>query len=276
MRAVAIIAGRELRDSLRNRRIVAMTALMAALALTLTLLGSAPTGTVGVSNLSVTIVSLSSLTIFLVPLIALLIAHDAIAGEVERGTMALLLAYPVTRTDVVGGKFLGHALVLAIAAIVGYGAAGVALAVVGGGVEAGAWQAFAEMVGSSILLGMAFVALGYLASTAVRDPRTAAGIAIGLWLLFVLIYDMALLGVLVADQGRIITPGILNLLLLANPADIFRLINLTSGPDVSLYAGMAGVVQQSRISGQLLLVALLCWIAVPLVLASLLFGRREL
>jgi Cu-processing system permease protein len=87
---------------------------------------------------------------------------------------------------------------------------------------------------------------------------------------------MALLGALVADQGRIITPGMLNLFLLANPADIFRMINLTSGPDVSLYAGMTGAVQQSRISGQLLLVALLCWIAVPLALASLLFGRREL
>jgi Cu-processing system permease protein len=276
MRAVAIIAGRELRDSLRNRRVVAMTGLMAALALTLTLLGSAPTGTVGVSNLSVTIVSLSSLTIFLVPLIALLIAHDAIAGEVERGTMALLLAYPVTRADVVGGKFLGHALVLAIAAVVGYGAAGAAMATVGGDVEAGAWQAFAEMVGSSVLLGMVFIALGYLASAAVRDSRTAAGIAIGLWLLFVLIYDMALLGLLVADQGRIVTPGMLNLLLLANPADIFRLINLTSGPDVSLYAGMTGAVEQSRIGGQLLLIALFCWIIVPLMLASLLFGRREL
>ena len=31
-----------------------------------------------------------------------------------------------------------------------------------------------------------FIALGYLASAAVRDPRTAAGIAIGFWLFFVL------------------------------------------------------------------------------------------
>ena len=84
MRAIAIIAAKEIRDGLRNRWVLATTLLMAALALTLTLLGSAPTGTVGASHLSVTVVSLSSLTIFLVPLIALLISHDAIAGEIER------------------------------------------------------------------------------------------------------------------------------------------------------------------------------------------------
>ena len=41
------------------------------------------------------VVSLSSLTIFLVPLIALLLSHDAIVGEAERGTLLLLLSYPV-------------------------------------------------------------------------------------------------------------------------------------------------------------------------------------
>ena len=49
-----------------------LAVLMAALALTLSFLGSAPTGTVGVGPVEVTIVSLSSLTIFLLPLILVL------------------------------------------------------------------------------------------------------------------------------------------------------------------------------------------------------------
>ena len=93
-----------MRDGMRNRWVVATTALMAALALTLAFLGAAPTGTVKAGGLAVTIVSLSSLTIFLVPLIALLLSYDAIVGEVDRGTMALLLAYPVARWQVVLGK----------------------------------------------------------------------------------------------------------------------------------------------------------------------------
>ncbi len=276
MRSIAIIAGRELRDSLRNRRVAGAALLMAALALTLTLLGSAPTGTVGVGMLSVTIVSLSSLTIFLVPLIALLIAHDAIAGDLDRGTLALLLAYPVRRVEVLLGKFVGHSMVLAIASVAGYGAAALALAFAGGDQGAGAWSSFALLVGTSILLGMAFVAMGYLASASVRDPRTAAALAIGLWLFFVLVYDMAVLGALVADQGRSLTPSLVNALLLANPADVFRLANLTADSSVSLSAGMAGMTREAPANPVLLLGVLVAWIVVPLTLAMMIFQRREL
>ena len=85
MNAIATIAGREIRDGLRNRWALGAVLLMAGLALTLAFLGSAPTGVVGASPLEVTVVSLSSLTIFLVPLIALLLSHDAIVGERDRG-----------------------------------------------------------------------------------------------------------------------------------------------------------------------------------------------
>lgn len=276
MMPVLIIAGKEIRDGLRNRWVVAATLLMAALALTLTLLGSAPTGTVGVSALSVTIVSLSSLTIFLVPLIGLLLSYDAIAGELERGTMALLLSYPVSRGAVVCGKFLGAAAILATATGVGYGAAGIALRLQGGAVEPGAWDAFAALIGSSVLLGMVFVALGYATSAAVRDPRTAAGIAIGLWLVFVMIYDLALLGVLVADRGRWMSVGALNILLLANPTDIYRLFNLTGFSNVSLFGGMSGLAGQVRFAPAILAACLAAWVLLPLGGAVLLFNRREL
>ena len=56
------------------------------------------------------------------PLIALLISHDAIVGEMERGTMLLLLSYPVARWQVLLGKFLGHLAILAFATCLGYGA----------------------------------------------------------------------------------------------------------------------------------------------------------
>lgn len=276
MRPIGIIAGRELRDGLRNRRIIATTLLLAALALTLALLGSAPTGTVRVSPLSITVVSLSSLTIFLVPLIALLIAHDAIAGEFDRGTMLLLLSYPVHRWQIIAGKFVGHVGILAFATVLAYGAAGVAVSLSGGATDPRAVPAFAVMLASSVLLGAAFTALGYVASALTRDPRVAAGVALGLWLFFVLLYDMALLGILVADQGKTITVGALNLLLLANPADIYRLLNLTGFANVGSLTGMAALTEDVLLGKPMLVLALLAWVAVPLGLAGLAFSRRQI
>jgi Cu-processing system permease protein len=215
VRNILLIAAKEIQESMRNWWVLSATLLLAALALTLTFLGSAPTGSVGVRALDVVIVSLSSLTIFLLPLIALLISHDAIVGEMERGTMLLLLSYPVGRWQVLLGKFAGHLAILAFAIVLGYGAAAFALAATGATIDAESWAAFGKMIGSSILLGASFIAVGYLVSSLVRARGTAAGIAIGIWLLLVLIYDMALLGLLVVDQGRFISAGVLNTLSIA-------------------------------------------------------------
>jgi len=276
MRNVLLIAGKEIQENLRNWWVIATTLLLAALALTLTFLGSAPTGNVGVHALDVVIVSLSSLTIFLLPLIALLISHDAIVGEIERGTMLLLLSYPVGRWQVLLGKFVGHLAILAFATVLGYGAAALALLATGTTIAAEDWAAFGKMIGSSIMLGASFIAIGYLVSASVRERGRAAGIAIGIWLLFVLIYDMALLGLLVADQGRLISAGVLDALLLLNPTDIYRMFNIAGSANVSAFSGMAGLADTMTLSPMGLLAALAAWALVPLALAKLAFARKEL
>jgi Cu-processing system permease protein len=273
MRPLLVIAEQELRAGIRNRWVAATTLVLATLALSLVLLGSAPTGTVGASPLTVMVVSLASLTIFLVPLLALLLSFDAIVGEAERGTLLLLLAYPVARWQVVLGKFAGHVAILALATVLGYGVAGAVLYATGQA-EVGAWPAFAVLVGTSILLGAVFLALGCLASVVVRERATAAGLAVGLWLVLILLYDAALLGLLVMDQGKTITAGLLNLLLLLNPADAYRLINLTGDEAVAQVAGMGAPVA-AGVPISALYAALAAWMVLPLAAAIVIFARRQ-
>lgn len=276
MRAVVTVARKEIQDGLRNRWIIAATAVLAALALALAFLGSAPTGTVGASEMTVTVVSLASLTIFFIPLIALLLSFDAIVGERERGSLLLLLSYPISRGQVLAGKFVGHILILAAATVIGYGAAGIAITLLGEGADAEAWRSFSALIGSSVLLGGVFLALGYLISIVVRERATAAGLAVATWLVFVLLYDLALLGWLVADQGKHLTAQSFQLLLLLNPADVYRMFNLTSVPEVRQFSGMAGLADEAALSPEMLLVVLALWLVVPLVAAAALFGRKEL
>lgn len=274
MTNIIIIARKEIQEGLRNRWVLATTLLLAALALTLSFLGSAPTGNVGVNRLDVVIVSLSSLTIFLVPLIALLLSHDAIVGESERGTMVLLLSYPIGRSEVIFGKFLGHLAILAFATAIGYGAAAAALTVTGADIAINSWRAFLSMIGSSVLLGAVFLAVGYLTSTLVSERSTAGGIAIGIWLFFVLIYDMALLGGLVAAKGQAVPALLLDLLLLANPTDAYRLLNLGSG-NAGALSGMGGIAAHTGLTAPVLIAALALWTIVPLGCATVIFSRRE-
>lgn len=275
MKNILIIARREVREGLRNRWVLATTLLLAALSLTLSFLGSAPTGNVGVNQLDVVIVSLSSLTIFLVPLIALLLSHDAIVGEMERGTMLLMLSYPVSRNQVILGKFVGHLAILAFATLFGYGAAAAALAATGTEIDPASWSSFVTMLCSSVLLGAVFIAIGYLVSASVRERSTAGGVAIGIWLFFVLIYDMALLGTLVASGGHALPNGLLDALLLLNPTDAYRMLNLGSG-EASALSGLGGVAEHTGLNATVLVGALFGWIVLPLSLAAASFSRKEL
>jgi Cu-processing system permease protein len=276
MRTVLIIAQKEIRDALRNRWIAASALLLAALALTLALLGTAPGGSVKASALVVTNVNLASLSVYLVPLIALMLSFDALAGEFERGTMLLLLTYPVERWQVVVGKFCGHLCVLCIAIACGYGCAA-ALAGFDASNQLNDWLAFASLIGSSVLLGAVFLALGYLASMVVRERATAAGIAIGLWILLVVLYDLVLLGVLLSGgEALAIGEQAFRALLLANPTDAYRLFNLAGSDTATSVSGLASVGGEAVTSALLPLAVMGAWVLTPLIATSLIFQRREL
>lgn len=274
MKVLLILAHKEIRDALRNRWVAASIALLAALALTLALLGAAPGGSVKASTLAVTVASLASLSVYLVPLIALMLSFDALAGELERGTMLLLLTYPVRRWQVIVGKFIGHLCVLAVAITLGYGSA--ALAVGFEGASAGDWLGFARLLGSTVLLGAVFVALGYLASVVVRERATAAGAAIAVWLVMVVLYDLALLGLLLGAEGRVVlSENAFRALLLVNPTDAYRLFNLAGDGAPQLLSGLTGAAQ-GRFESVALLVIIAVWVAVPLGVIVKLFARKEL
>lgn len=271
MSAIATIALTELRLAVRNRWIVLGTATLMLLALVLAFLGSAPAGTVKASPLAVNAVSLTSLAVYLVPLLALLLAYDAIIGEIERGTMLLLFTCPLSRASLIAGKFMGHLVVLALAVTIGFGSAiaFTALFALPGPDDI---LIALRLLATSVLLGAVFLTLGYLASVLARDRAGAAAIGIVLWLVLVLIYDLALLGMLSAEIGG---DGFA-WLLIVNPSDSFRLLNLMGFDDLVLVSGIAGAAQELPVGAVGLVVLMCLWMAMPLTLVWLLLRQREL
>jgi Cu-processing system permease protein len=275
MRAIRLLAVNEFVDGLRNRWVAAAILLLGTMALTLLLVGSAPTGTIRAGALAISVVSLASLSVYLLPLIALMLSFDALVGEFERGTMLLLLTYPISRWQVVMGKFFGHMLILATAIVIGYGGAAVATALT---TETGfeGWEAYLTMMASSLLLGAVFIALGYLVSVLVRERSTAAGAAVVLWLLFVVLYDLGLLAMLLADEEQKIGETLFSFLMLASPTDTYRILNLTAFDAVGQAAGIAGVAARAGFGMPVLLSVLVGWITLPLLATVAVFNRREL
>lgn len=237
MSRILTTAGTEFRIALRNRWVAIAGAMMVLFALVLAAAGAAPTGDIGVDRLSVTVASLTSLSVYLVPLLALLMSFDAIAGEVERGTLPLLLTYPVSRLQILLGKLVAHALILGLAVALGLLAA-LAVALWSDARALAGLPGLWRLWWSSVLLGATFLGAGYALSSLARRPSGAAGLAIGLWLALVVLYDLGLLVLVVAEGGGELTTRLLPPALLANPADAFRLFNLSASEATAAAAGL--------------------------------------
>lgn len=275
MNQVWSIARKELSDGLRNRWLLAISLLFALLAVGIAWLGAAASGQLGFTSIPATVASLASLATFLMPLIALLLAYDAIVGEDEAGTLMLLLTYPLGRGQILLGKFLGHGLILALATLIGFGSAALAIAVLVEDVELSLllW-AFGRFMISSVLLGWVFLALAYVLSSKASEKSTAAGLALGVWFLFVLVFDLGLLALLVLSEGKF-NPDLLPWMLLLNPTDIYRLINLSGFENGGSAMGVLVLAGDLPVPVYGLWIGLLTWIGGALALAYWLFGRRQ-
>lgn len=270
MRRILSTAATEFRIAFRNRWVAIAMGLMVVFALVLAAAGAAPTGDIGADRLSVTVASLTSLAVYLVPLLALLMSFDAVAGEVERGTLPLLLTYPVGRAEVLAGKLAAHLAILALAVAAGYGAAAVA-AFWADTASLSGLPALWRLMWSSVLLGATFLGAGYALSSLARRPSGAAGLAVGLWLGAVVLYDLALLAMIVSDGGGIFTTEVLPVALLANPADAFRLFNLSAAEATAAAAGVGGAAATIPLWQSAL--SLLVWPLAALALATAAFRR---
>lgn len=272
MNGVLSIARFELLIARRNLWVAIAIGLMSLFAIVLTLAGSAPAGALGVDRLTVTVANLTTLSVYLVPLIALLLSFDAIAGELERGTLALALSYPISKASFLIGKFAAHLATLTAALSIGFGIAA-AMSVGLGGASASGLIALLVLFVTAILLGAAFLGCGYAISGIVQQPGAAAGLVIGVWLISTVLYDLGLLGALVADKGGLFTTKVFPWLLAINPADAFRIVNLAGSEAAALASGFT--MSGGTLPPMAPLLALILWPLVALALAWHLFRRME-
>jgi Cu-processing system permease protein len=268
-RQVITLASKEFWDRIRNRWVLAVAVIFTVFALIIAYFGGAQQGTVGFRSTEFTIASLVSLVIYLIPLIALILGFDAIVGERERGSLELLLSLPITRLELLLGKYLGLAAALAFSTVTGFGLVAIVRAP---NLDLNALYHYFGFMLSSVLLGTAFLSLALMLSVFSSDRAGASGLAIGLWFFFVLVFDLLLLGALVLTGGRY-GGEIFPYLLLLNPADVFRILNIFTLDDVRTLYGLATVFPSALAAPWLLTLMMLAWIAAPLGIAAWRFRK---
>lgn len=251
----------ELLERGRDRWVLVSTGLFALLAVGIALYGRAAEDAADV----VTAPSLVTLATFLVPLVALVLGHDAIVGERERHTLGLLLSLPVQRWEVLVAKFAGRLLALVLATTVGLGAASLLL-------QPGPRAVVLSLIPPTVLLGAAFLAVGVLLSSLTARVATAASLAVVTWFTLVFFYDLGLLALLVATDGAISQDAVAWAVTL-NPAGLYRthlmgqLVGVAALEELGLAVSLPGPALRSALwTG---------WVAAPLAIGAALLARRR-
>ena len=136
---------------------------------------------------------------FVLSLLALLFAYDAIAGERETGTMRLTMSHPVRRGSILAAKYLGAMTCLILPLIISFMIALIWMVSTGSIVFSG--DDFLRIAGillTSIIYLSAIYLIGLFISAWVHRTATALMLSLFVWVVLVLVYPS--LSVSVVDQ----------------------------------------------------------------------------
>jgi Cu-processing system permease protein len=275
MNHVLLCARQELLLSIRSRWLQIFTVTFAVLALLVSASGYVLSGGYGVQDFARTAESLVHLVLLLVPLTA--ITFGALSLAPDRGAAELLYSQPASRGSILCGRYLGLLSALAAAQAIGFGAAGLVVNHEAGPEGAGA---FLLVVIASIAVTAVFLSIAaLLAQTAAGRAARVLALALAVWFVAVILYDVAVLG-----AASLLRSGSASRLLVAaalvNPVDAARTATLTLIEGTTAF-GAASLVLLRLTGGPAAAVLLAVasvglWTVAPLLLAVRRLSRADI
>ncbi len=272
--AITTIARQELVINIRNRWTLVFAGVFGVLVLVISYFGLVTGGAVGFQGFARTSASLLNMMLYIVPLVAL--TMGTLSFTSEKSASELLFSQPVTRGEILVGKYFGLFASIFTATLIGFGLAGIIVAARAG--TEGALR-YPALIAFSLLLALIFLSLSALISAACRRKSKAFGVAILVWFFFVLFYDLLVIGATFLFKERTANTLIFGSLF-GNPVDMVRVASLMTlnGKDI-FGAGGASLLRflgGEFLSLVLLLVALSVWALAPLLAAQRLFKHQDI
>lgn len=218
MKQAGFVAAREMKIGFRNPWAYSFTALFALFMVSLLLINaqSYVTGYSGVSG------TMLNLTLYLLPLMSLMLGAFSLTGEKEEGNWELLSTYPLGTWSFLLGKYAGLAVVLLAIVLFGFGLSGAAGWMLGGGFDA---ATYLHLLVFAVCLALFFLGAAMLVGTLARNRWQALTIAVGIWFFAIIAWPSLLIAVLGMLPYPMIKPSVTALTFL-NPAELTRLFTV--------------------------------------------------
>lgn len=272
---IKTIAKKEFMDNLRSKWIMALTLIF----ILLTLVMSFVQGGGDLSSMEVTVIGIMAIASMLVPIISIMLGYNTITGEAESGSLLVVLSNPITRFEVLMGKFVGLGSVLSTSILLGFGIAGIVIMaedssnVVGYGI----------FMILTILLGLMFLSLSMCFSALLKRTVMSLGAGIGLFF-WGMIIGTILMGVYLAitpnsdfmTMANNMPDWMMTSMMILSPMDMYQTSTMLGFSMTSLSTGGFSVTLPSYITLPRLLIVYASWTIIPMVVGYFALERRDI
>ena len=271
------IANKDFADAGRSKMLWALTVLLVLLVAGVSAIpyllaeGTTPTFEQALSFLFTPIA-------LLVPIIGLVVGYQAIVSERETGSIRFLLGLPNTRRDVVLGKVIGRAGVVAVPTLIGFLVGAVVIAALYDGFIV---TDYLGLLVFSLIMGLVYVSVAVAISASVSSRAKALAGVLGFFVLFDFLWEFVPMAMYWAVEGNL--PGFDGL-----PAWYLFVLRLSPGQALSAIAltliefagaGDLDLTAAGRVAGEVPFylenwfawIIVVLWIVVPVSLGYLRF-----
>lgn len=211
---------RELKLGFRNSWTYSFLILFSIFTGAILLLHSSVSSIEGYTNMTGT---LMNMTLYLLPLITLLLGSFSITAEKEDGHWGLLATYPLSSVSFFFGKWLGLAIILTTIIFFSFGISGMLISIGG---QAMNTETFIFFLVFSVLLALTYLSIAFLIGALSKNRWQALIGAIAVWFITIVIWPLLMISLLTQLPSYKLVQPTLQVLTILNPAEFIRVFSM--------------------------------------------------
>lgn len=268
---ILTVAQREIKLGFRSSWTYSFLVLLAIFTIAILLLQSSVATAEGYTDMTGTVLNM---TLYLLPLITLLLGGFSAAVEKEDGQWQLLSTYPISVYAFLWGKWIGLAVVILTMLFFSFGIAGIITYIAGQGIS---FRTFLFFLLFSSVLALIYLSIALLIGSMMKNRWQALVGGIGVWFLTIIIWPLLMISILSQLPSYKLVQPTLQILTILNPAEFVRVFSVMRMGAGSVFGADYNqwIVWATSSYGLLIFIGVfLSWILLSIFISGFIWNRR--
>lgn len=266
------IAKREIKLGFRNSWTYLFLILLTIFTTIILLLQAGIPSVEGYTDMTGTIMNM---TLYLLPLITLLLGGFSASAEKEDGQWGLLSTYPISVYTFLWGKWVGLAVILLTMLLFSFGLAGIMTLAFSQGIH---FQSFILLLLFSMILSLVYLSIALFIGAIAKNRWQSLVGGIIVWFLTIIIWPLLMISTLSHLPSYHLIQPILQVFTLLNPAEFIRIFLIMRMDSGSVFGPdyIEWITWATGSSGMIWFIGIvIAWIVLAVYLGAFIWSRGD-